>query len=156
MLEPLVVSWGYESEKPTAARFIDEQEWTGTRDMAAYLSVPEAIRFYAEHHWEEIPLHCHELACQVRERVSALTGLPPLSPDSTDWYMQIVSLALPPCDPESVKGRLMDEFRIEVPVLLWNARPFIRVSVQAYNTQADADRLVEALKVIFKEGKRHG
>ncbi len=38
-VEPLVVSWGYEAEMPSGSRFIDEQEWTGTRDPAAWLCV---------------------------------------------------------------------------------------------------------------------
>ena len=51
LVEPLVVSWGWQSEHPTASRFIDEQEWQGTRDIAAYLSVPAAIQFFRDHDW---------------------------------------------------------------------------------------------------------
>ncbi|MGE5250447.1 MAG: aminotransferase class V-fold PLP-dependent enzyme, partial [Bacteroidota bacterium] len=43
LLKPLVVSWGYESEKPSGSTFIDHYEWWGTRDPAAFLSVPAAI-----------------------------------------------------------------------------------------------------------------
>ena len=42
-LNPLVVSWGYESEAPSASQFVDYHEWQGTRDMAAYLATPAAI-----------------------------------------------------------------------------------------------------------------
>jgi len=42
-LEPLVVSWGFEAEKPTTSQFIDYHEWQGTRDMSAFLSVPAAF-----------------------------------------------------------------------------------------------------------------
>ena len=48
LVEPLVVSWGWEAEKPGPSRFVDEQEWTGTRDIAAFLSVPAAIQFQRE------------------------------------------------------------------------------------------------------------
>ena len=47
LLQPLVVSWGWQSEKPGPSRFIDEQEWQGTRDIAAYLAVPTPIAFHA-------------------------------------------------------------------------------------------------------------
>ncbi len=149
MLEPLIVSWGYESEKPSASRFIDEQEWTGTRDIAAYLCTPEAISFYAEHHWDEVRTQCHALARYAREHITALTGLPPLSPDSTEWYMQMVTVPLPPCNHEQLKTRLYDEFRIEVPTIQWLDKPYIRVSIQAYNTHEDVDRLVEAHTEFF-------
>jgi isopenicillin-N epimerase len=40
ILEPLIVSWGYESEKPSGSTFIDHHEFAGTRDFSAYLTVP--------------------------------------------------------------------------------------------------------------------
>ncbi len=157
-VEPLIVSWGYEANEsafipPSASRFIDEQEYTGTRDYSAYLTVPDAIRFVQEHRWDEVRRDCHTLAQQVRERIAALTGLAPISPDSPDWYMQMVTLPLPPCNPTQLKTRLMDEFGVEVPIVVWNERPYIRVSIQAYNTQQDADRLLDALQATLQVGK---
>ena len=148
-IEPLIVSWGYESEKPSGSRFIDEQEWTGTRDIAAFLSVPAAIRFVQAHQWDQIRLQCHTLAQFAREQITNLTGLPPLSPDSIEWYVQMVTLPLPPCDPAQLKTRLYDEFRIEVPIVTWQNRQFIRISIQAYNTLEDVEKLVDALRKIF-------
>jgi isopenicillin-N epimerase len=52
---------------------------------------------------------------------------------------------LPPCDVELVKARLWDEYHVEVPVHEWAGRPYIRVSIQAYNTPNDIDRLLEGL-----------
>ncbi|MDD5564177.1 MAG: aminotransferase class V-fold PLP-dependent enzyme, partial [Thermoanaerobaculaceae bacterium] len=49
LLEPLVVSWGWRSDRPGPSRFVDEHEWQGTRDVAAYLAVPAAIEFMREH-----------------------------------------------------------------------------------------------------------
>lgn len=149
LIEPLVVSWGYESEKPSASRFIDEQEWTGTRDIAAYLTTPTAIQFFEQHHWDDVRAQCHYLARVARARITALTGLPPLSPDSRAWYAQMVTLSLPACDAVQVKTRLYDEFHIEVPIVVWRERPHIRVSIQAYNTAEDVARLVDALVAIF-------
>ncbi len=151
LIEPLVVSWGYESEKPGTSRFIDEQEWTGTRDIAAYLTVPEALKFCEKYNWDRVRLQCHALAQYARERITALTGLPPLSADSIEWYVQMFAVPLPPCDTTQLKTRLYDEFRIEVPLVMWQDKPYIRVSIQAYNARGDVDRLVEALqKVLIK------
>ncbi len=163
LVEPLVVSWGYEAEKPSASRFVDEQEWTGTRDIAAYLATPEAIKFCEEHNWDDVRARCHALARYARERITAFvraiheSSLPPVSPDSTDWYMQMVAVPLPAIDMTKdafgrvpLQTRLMDEFKIEVPIVVWNGKPYIRVSIQAYNTPEDVERLVEALDVSLR------
>ncbi|MGE5263890.1 MAG: aminotransferase class V-fold PLP-dependent enzyme [Acidobacteriota bacterium] len=154
LVEPLIVSWGYESEKPGASRFVDEQEWTGTRDIAAWLTTPKAIEFYEKYNWEQVRAQCHTLARYVRERITALTGLPPLSPDSTDWYRQMVTLPLPPCDAAQLKSRLYDEFRVEVPIVIWHDQPYIRVSIQAYNTLEEVENLVLALGVCLTPSSR--
>lgn len=145
LVEPLVVSWGWESERPGPSRFIDEQEWQGTRDVAAYLSVPAAIEFMEVHDWPRVRQDCHELVRHARQRVSELTGLPPITPDSPEWFAQMAALPLPPCDLEAFKRRLYDEFRIEIPTVEWNGRHFVRISIQGYNTRAEIDALVDAL-----------
>ena len=146
LVEPLVVSWGYETEFPGTSRFIDEQEWTGTLDIAAYLSTPRAIAFYAEHNWDQIRWQCHALAQYARAQISNWTGSPPLCPDSPAWYMQMFAAPLPACDPAQVKQQLYDRFRVEVPLVVWQTQPYVRVSIQAYNTLEDVDRLLDALK----------
>jgi len=154
LVEPLVVSWGWQSDQPGPSRFIDEQEWQGTRDIAAYLSVPAAIQFMAEHDWSRVQHECHELVRYARERVSELTGLPSITPDSPDWFAQMAALPLPPCDLDALKRRLYDEFAIEIPTVDWNGQSFVRVSVQAYNNQADVDALVGALGVLLPQVTR--
>ena len=145
-LEPLVVSWGWEAERPGPSRFVDWHEWQGTRDLAAYLTVPAAIRFQAEHAWDDVRRRCHQLAVATRGRIDALTGLPPICPDGPDtWFSQLIAARLPECDLDALKARLYDEHRIEAPLIRWNDQAFIRVSFQAYNDEDDADALVLAL-----------
>src|SRR5260221_8929116 len=43
LLQPLVVSWGWQARKPGPSPFLDYFEWIGTDDPAAFLSVPAAI-----------------------------------------------------------------------------------------------------------------
>jgi isopenicillin-N epimerase len=145
LIEPLVVSWGWQSDTPGPSRFIDEQEWQGTRDIAAYLAVPSAIAFQAENDWPSVREDCHELTRSARQAIANLTGLDPISPDSSQWYAQMVSVPLPSCDAKALQRRLYDEFAIEVPIVLWNGQPMVRVSVQGYNTSADVEALVFAL-----------
>ena len=150
ILDPLVVSWGYESERPGPSQFIDYHEWQGTRDLAAFLSVPSAIHYQKEHSWDMVRECCHELACQARSEINGLTNLDAISPDSTDWFYQMVTARLPAeVDHELLKERLYNEYKIEVLSHLWQDQPFIRLSFQAYNEASDLEKLVEALKEIL-------
>jgi isopenicillin-N epimerase len=146
LLEPLVVSWGWQSDHPGPSRFVDEQEWQGTRDIAAYLSVPAAIRFQADNDWPRVQQECHELLREARRTIGEWSGLPPICPDSPQWYAQMAALALPACDAAAVKRRLYEEFAVEVPVIEWGGRQWVRVSVQGYNTSDDVQALAAALK----------
>jgi isopenicillin-N epimerase len=83
--------------------------------------------------------------------VSALTGLPPLTPDEPSWYRQMAALPLPSCNLDLLKRRLYDEFRIEIPVIYWNQRHFVRISIQGYNTAAEIDRLIAALSILLPQ-----
>lgn len=152
LLEPLVVSWGWRSEKPGPSRFIDEHEYQGTRDLAAFLAVPSAIEFFRENNWEAVRQECHAAVGDARRTIEALTNLPSICPqarpDGSPWFAQMASVFLPPCDPEAFQQRLREEFRIEVPVWNWNGRPVLRVSVQGYNTRADLDALITAVRRI--------
>lgn len=145
-LEPLVVSWGYESEKPSGSQFIDYHEWQGTRDLASFLSVPAAIEYQSSNNWSAIQSRCHHLASQTRQRINHLTGLDAICPDSIDWFAQMTAIRLPATiNIDTLKESLYNDFNIEVPIIQWNNHPLIRVSFQAYNDQADADALLDAL-----------
>jgi isopenicillin-N epimerase len=148
-LEPLVVSWGWENETPGPSPFIDFHEWQGTRDLAAFLTVPAAIRFQAEQGWEQVRAACHALVSETRARANALTGLEALCPDSPAWFGQMATIRLPKVDSAALKVRLYDEFRVEVPLVNWNGADFVRVSFQGYNTRADMETLLKALEVLL-------
>ena len=150
-LEPLVVSWGWEAEIPGPSRFVDWHEWQGTRDIAAYLAVPAAIAFQAEHGWASVRRRCHALASETRQRIIELTGLPAVCPDDPCWFSQFFAARLPDCNLDALKARLYAEHRVEVPLVRWNGEPFIRVSFQAYNDQADADALLVVLALTLPE-----
>lgn len=145
LVQPLVVSWGWQSDTPGASRFVDYLEWQGTDDVSAYLTVPAAIEFQQAHDWPEVRTRCHTLVRLARRRIEELTGLPSICPDERTWFTQMATLRLPPCDTAQLQARLWNEDRIEVPVITWNGEPFIRVSIQAYNTEDDVLRLVAAL-----------
>jgi isopenicillin-N epimerase len=153
LIDPLVVSWGTHptSEIETGSRFIDILQWTGTKDPTASLAVPTAIRFMQEHDWEEVRRRCHSLLRQAIERICDLTKMSPLYPLDSDFYSQMGIAPLPPSNLAALKSRLYDEYKIEVPLTEWHDNQFIRISVQAYNTQRDLDVLLEALRVLLPQ-----
>ncbi|MFN8481967.1 MAG: aminotransferase class V-fold PLP-dependent enzyme [Anaerolineae bacterium] len=147
LLEPLVVSWGWESEMPSGSDFQDWFGWMGTDDPAPYLSVPAAIEFQCEHNWPLVRQECHRLTAWTRERVAELTGMEHICPE--DWFGQMCVLPLPVGTLDKLGTRLWDEYRIEIPQMRWNGREFVRVSIQAYNSQADVEKLIDALKSVL-------
>lgn len=150
-LEPLIFSWGYQSDRPGPSRFIDYHEWQGTRDLAAFLSVPRAIQYQQENNWAEVRQRCHALAIKAHTRINSLTGLEALSPPSSEWFQQMVAVRLPPAvDPEQISTYLYDQHRIEVLAQTWHDQPLLRVSFQAYNQESDLDALLEALESYFQ------
>jgi isopenicillin-N epimerase len=150
LLKPLVVSWGYESETPGTSPFVDLHEWWGTRDISAFLSVPTAIKFQQEHDWGKVRLACHELVKEAQARICKLTELPPIHSDDDSWFAQLAAAPLPDnTDIVSLKSRLYDEYRVEIPLTTWGKKKLIRVSIQGYNTRKDVDKLVEALSALL-------
>lgn len=150
LLKPLVVSWGYESETPSASAFVDQHEWWGTRDIAAFLSVPAAIKFQEKNHWDKVRAACHILAQDAQQRMCELTGLAPLHAQADGWFAQLTAAPLPvDTDFAALKARLYDEHRIEVPLIAWNNMKLIRVSIQGYNSKRDVDHLIKALTALL-------
>jgi len=153
MIEPLIVSWGYHAtdEIATGSQFIDYLQWTGTHDPSAYLSVPGAIQFMHDNAWDKVQQECHELLRNVIERVCELVGMESLYPLDSDFFAQMGIAPLPKVDLAVLKKRLYDEYKVEIPLIQWENRHFIRISVQAYNSQEDIDTLVGALEVLLPE-----
>ena len=112
------------------------------------LAVPAAIQFQEAHEWTAVRQRCHNLLTQAIHRICTLTGLPSIYPDdSTQFYHQMATIPLPLLRAaEAFKAALLQQFKVEVPIVTWNGRSFIRVSVQAYNSPADIDLLLEALR----------
>jgi len=152
LVEPLIVSWGYQSTltTPRSSKFIDLLQWTGTRDPAAALSVPSAIAFMQANHWEDVQISCHNLLRTAIERMSELTGLPPLYPLGSNLYHQMGTIPIPQVrDLTMLKQRLYADYKIEIPVIDWNNRHFLRMSVQGYNSEDDIDAFVRAMSVLL-------
>lgn len=147
-LDPLVVSWGWEPKRPGPSKFVEFHEWQGSRDISAYLAVPDAIHFQKEHDWARVRAECHRLARDAQRAVSELFGLTPYHPDRDEWFGQIVCARLPPeTDDVETLRQLRFEHNIDVSVDRFDG-PRVRISIQAYNDGGDVDRLLSVLRVI--------
>lgn len=144
LLEPLVVSWGWEAMVPGDSQFIDYLQSLGTDDISPPLSVPAAIRFQREHDWDAVRAGCHEMVRRARPAMADVFGAEPIAPDTDDWYAQMGAFLLPPeIDGAELQRRLYDEYLVEIPVFGWNDHQTIRISMQGYNTWEDVERLLE-------------
>ena len=132
-IEPLVVSWGYRE----GADFAERHGWAGTRDPAAYLTVPKAIEVHATFDLEG----ARALTDEAERRLAEL-GHPRVAGVPAP-FMRAVEL--PPGDPDELWARLYEEFRVEAPVYEWDGRRLLRVSIGPYNDEQDLERLVFAL-----------
>src|SRR5262245_1982743 len=133
-IEPLVVSWGYHD----GAGFGERHGWQGTRDPAAYLSVPKAIELHATFDLGA----AKALADEAEARLTPY-GLRPLRGQRSPLMR---ALTVRSSDPDLLQRRLYDEHRVEVPVYEWDETTLLRVSIGAYNDESDLERLAGALR----------
>lgn len=155
LVKPLVISWGWEPEPewPRFSRLIDMLQWGGTVDISAWLSVPAAIDFQREHGWDDVRARCGRLLHEARARLLAIPGVTALHPEGEvgtgEWMGQMEAVAVRGVVPLDLQRRLYDEHAVEVVVQRWNGRAVLRVSIQAYNTHADVDALVEGMEAVL-------
>jgi isopenicillin-N epimerase len=156
-VRPLVISHGANAKPVQRSRFHLEHDWTGTRDPSAWLSVPVALRemeAMVEGGWDEVRRRNRELVLQGREILCDALGVEAPCPDT--MLGSLASLPLPDGDSGSVnelfpfdklQDRLLQEYRIEVPVIAWPAPPrrLVRISAQLYNSRWQYVALAEAL-----------
>jgi isopenicillin-N epimerase len=156
LIEPLVVSWGYQSRQntPRESRFIDYLQWNGTKDPAAALSVPTAIEFMDKYHWDEVGQNCHNILRDTMERISEITNIPSLYPLHSNLYQQMGTIPIPRMrNLNEFKVRIYSEYKIEIPHIEWENQHYLRLSVQGYNTTEEMELLVKALKDLLPRMK---
>jgi isopenicillin-N epimerase len=165
-IHPLVISHGANSTRADRSRYLLEFGWMGTGDFAACLSVPESIRVIGAllpGGWAAVMKRNRALALAARRLLcDALEILPPC-PD--EMIGSLAALPLPDMAAADVvrvsngldplRGRLLREHGIEVPVFPWPAPPkrLLRVSAQLYNSLPQYERLVEVLKKVLHSRK---
>lgn len=148
LFDPLVISWGYESDHPSHSQFLDYHQMQGTRDYSAFLTIPAAIQFMQENNWHEVTKRSRLITQTNAERFCALLNADPLCPVTDDFILQLCSIPIKTNEPEQLHDLLYEKYKIEIPVMLQEDRVYLRYSIQAFNKEEDLDKLYAALKEI--------
>lgn len=151
-LEPLVVSWGYNALFPSASKFLDYHQMNGTRDYSAFLTIPAAIQFMEQHNWWQVAAQCRKLVADNAAQLCELLQTAALAPMNDQFILQMFSAEIKAKEPEKLHDLLRDEYNIQIPVMRQDDKVYLRYSINAFNDQADMDKLFEALKDIKKKG----
>ena len=155
-----IVSHGASIEEPTA-RFRAEFDWPGTVDPTAALCVPGAIDFVGQLFdggWDEARSRNHALCVAGRTVLCEALEIAPPCADAQIGSM--ASLPLPEhstrdritlrsaLDRDPLRGRILDQHGIEVPIIECAAHDgrLLRVSAALYNTIEDFEALATALR----------
>ena len=157
ILEPLVISHGWlpnnykklQKGEFTETRFIDSFELQGTKDPSAWLTIPDAIKFINDKKYSNAFKESSKLVYETALTISNLTKIPLLA-NREFLAPQMISIPIPKCNVDHVKTQLLKKFNIEIPVIKWKNRCFVRISIQIYNSKSELIKLTQALKKIFK------
>ena len=149
LLEPLI--GGRRHGTPQGSPLVAEHQYQGTRDVAAFLSVPAAIQFMQDHDWPQVRQACHELVRYARQEVAELTGAGARHPRCRDVVCTDGRAADPALRPGGPPQPAARRVRDRDSAHRWDGHSFVRLSVQGYNTRADVERLVEALGTLLPE-----
>ena len=158
-LQPAVISHGNNRARPGFTAFQDRFDWTGTFDPTAWLCVPEAIRWMGEllpGGWRALRERNHQLAVQARKILCERLDVAPPCPEQMLGALATIPLpdrfqARPPSGKiDAEQLALYDRYGIEVPLFRFGKpeRRWLRVSTQIYNSLADYEYLVDALKML--------
>ena len=150
MLDPLVISWGFNSTTPSHSSFLDYHQTQGTRDFSAFLCIPKAIEFMQQYNWHNVAMECRQLVHDNAQRFCELVKSQPLAPVNKDFILQLFSIPIRTKEPTALKNVLFNEYKIEIPVMPHGDQVYLRYSIQAFNTQADLDTLYHAVEDIIK------
>jgi isopenicillin-N epimerase len=125
--------------------FEAEFDWTGTRDVSAWLSVGAAIDYLESHDLAAARRYCHDLVLDRAARVARDLGTAVAGPEAMIGAMAAVRV--PTSAPATydagiaISDRIWHRHRVEIPVRPVAGALWARLSAQVYNTPEDYDGL---------------
>ena len=143
---PLVISWGYDAERPGHSQFLDYLQWQGTNDMSAYLTIPDTINFLKKNNWDVVTKECHKLNIWAKNKIISEVDAQSICDDQ--FLGQMTSFYFDFKDPLNYQNHIdfFNKYKTQVLFVSWNNRTLFRISIQAYNTKEDILKLIDALQ----------
>lgn len=151
-IDPLIVSWGYESDHPSHSQFLDYHEYSGTRDFSAYLTLPALKEFWLTNDWKNKANEARKALHQWYPKFCVLLNTFPICPINENYLGQMCSIPISTDLPDELKDYLYDNYQIEISITNRKNEFFLRISYQAYNTAKDLQYLYDTLETIKNEG----
>ena len=158
-IEPLVVSWGWRDEMLNEkSKYINNHQWQGTNDLSAYLTIPKVIRFLNQNNWNDIATECHNLILYVKNQFNIDKSLCSPTSNNDKHLGQMLSFQLDennkisiavkenPSKIVELQKTIFKQSNIHIPIIYWNGSVFMRVSIQAYNTKDDINKMFDMLE----------
>ena len=123
------------------------QRYRVTSQSPALLAgLSEAVGIACSIGMEAIEAHSLELADRLKRAANSIRGVSATGPRDADVSSGLVSLAIEDKRPQDVVQDLWDRRRIALRAV--NNPPAIRFSLAAFNTEAEVDRVAEALEAL--------
>jgi isopenicillin-N epimerase len=147
LIEPLIVGHGWRPDHVSEKPLVDYVEQFGTRDMAAFMTVPAAIAYLNEHDWPAVRQRCFSMALDARHRIEGKFDTESVCPDDFEWFSQLAPIRLPDrVNMHRLSMAIREEFKIEIPLITWHNVKIARLSVQIYTSQDEIDTFIAALE----------
>ncbi len=148
-LHPVTISHGL------GRGFLEEFDWTGTRDPSPFLCVGAALDFHRRLGAETLMARNTALASEATALLARQLDTEPGATGALAGAMGLVRLPLAgPVSAEraqALQGRLMDA-RADSPLHVLGDGIWLRLSAHAYNELEDYERLVEIVAATVREG----
>ena len=143
-IHPTTISHGYGSG------FAAEFDWTGTRDVSAWLAIDAALRFLQELDAARVRHYCHQLVARTAQEIARAWREPLAGP--VPLHASMMAIRLPrawqeaaPATRETaakLQSTLLRDHRIAVAIMAIDGALWARISAQVYNAPADYERLL--------------
>lgn len=148
------MSWEQPHGYPTAVEF------AGTIDYTTWLAAPTGLHLLRTLGLDRVRRHNIDLADYGQRAVAAAVRVDPAQlvrsePVSMRLVPLPVSLFSTRDEVVALRERLSIQYKIEVSASFWNGQGQLRLCAQVYNTEADMDRLADAVGELTAQAQSH-
>ncbi len=153
LIEPLIVSWGYDNSDYLRTPFQNNHLWQGTQDISKFLTIPKAIKFREDYNWVAVSERNKKMILDFRNEIHNKFEIPPLFESNPEtWLGQMFSFPITNKinESEKIKSVLINKYKIEIPVFEWSRQLYLRISINGYNSERDMHKLMDILPIFIK------